>query len=390
MVKFSSIEGAFEQRVVTGKEADLFYFDKDRRTSFPPPASSFIEESTIEDPYWFFQLKPRYAASSSAYIAVIRNCFVLPSGAIVLADGSLLLESLYPAEPKDYIAENKVSRNAADAAAWRSIILGGGSTEGIRTIKRATHCREFGESGYFHWVASVLPRLSLVLANFRGETGDFLIQNHSAFARDWTRLLLPPDASVLYNDSPVFVEELIYPGPAQTGNSHYTRNPWLFQNFRNFVQRRGLLNSADSSFGDKLIYVSRSDAPVRKLTNEQELIEALKPLGFTNHVLTGRSAQEQIDIFSAARIVISPHGAGLTNLLFCNQGVEVIELMSVTRSWPGFKVIARACELNYHSFISSQYDAAHSAGIGLGNEDFKVSVKSCVRFIESCMPAVQS
>jgi len=386
MVKFSSVEGAFDQRALTSKEVDLFYFDRDRRTSFPPPASSFIEESTIEDPYWFFQLKPRYAASSPAYIAVIRDCFVLPSGVVMLADGSLLLESLYPAEPKDYLAEQKINRNPADAAAMRSIMLGELSPDRAATLTRAVHCREFGESGYFHWLASVLPRLSLVLHNFRGELGELLIQNHSDFALDWAHLMLPTDASIMHNDGPIFVKELIFPAPAQIGNSHYTRNPWLIENFRDFIRGRGLLPTKERSKGNNFIYVSRSDAPVRKLTNEGELIDRLIGIGFTSYTLTGMSAKEQIGIFSTADIVISPHGAGLTNLVFCNQGVQVIELMSVTRSWPGFKVIARACELNYHSFISSQYDTVQSKTAGLGNEDFMVNVKSCTRFIEACLP----
>jgi hypothetical protein len=48
--------------------------------------------------------------------------------------------------------------------------------------------------------------------------------------------------------------------------------------------------------------------------------------GWETVTLTGMSTEKQIELFSAASHVISTHGAGLTNLLWCQPGTKVIEI----------------------------------------------------------------
>lgn len=40
------------------------------------------------------------------------------------------------------------------------------------------------------------------------------------------------------------------------------------------------------------------------------------------------SVQEQIDVFHHAEVVVSPHGAALTNITFAQPGVRVLEMFS--------------------------------------------------------------
>jgi hypothetical protein len=82
-------------------------------------------------------------------------------------------------------------------------------------------------------------------------------------------------------------------------------------------------------FGEKLnptrkIFISRDDAPARKLINAEEVFMALQ--GWETVTLTGMSTKKQIELFSSASHVISTHGAGLTNLLWCQAGTKVIEI----------------------------------------------------------------
>ena len=82
-------------------------------------------------------------------------------------------------------------------------------------------------------------------------------------------------------------------------------------------------------FGQKLnpnrkIFISRDDAPARKLVNAEEVLMALQ--GWETVTLTGMSTTKQIELFSSASHVISTHGAGLTNLLWCQPGTKVIEI----------------------------------------------------------------
>jgi capsular polysaccharide biosynthesis protein len=40
------------------------------------------------------------------------------------------------------------------------------------------------------------------------------------------------------------------------------------------------------------------------------------------------SLSQQVEAFSNAEIILGPHGAGLTNIMFCNPGTKVIEIRS--------------------------------------------------------------
>jgi tetratricopeptide (TPR) repeat protein len=78
--------------------------------------------------------------------------------------------------------------------------------------------------------------------------------------------------------------------------------------------------------GGKLYYVSRRDAAVRRVLNEDRLIELLEAYGVEVVVNADRSMQELATLFADARCVIGVNGAGMTNTLFCPPGTAVVEL----------------------------------------------------------------
>lgn len=75
------------------------------------------------------------------------------------------------------------------------------------------------------------------------------------------------------------------------------------------------------------IYVARFDAPDRRgIENEQEVATALEREGF-EIVTPGRlTYAEQVERFARARVVVGPHGAGLTNAGFVPEGGMLVEL----------------------------------------------------------------
>lgn len=78
--------------------------------------------------------------------------------------------------------------------------------------------------------------------------------------------------------------------------------------------------------GGKLYYISRRDAAVRRVLNEDRLIELLEAYGVEVVVNADRSMQELAVLFADARCVIGVNGAGMTNTLFCPPGTTVVEL----------------------------------------------------------------
>ncbi|HLO51183.1 MAG TPA: glycosyltransferase family 61 protein, partial [Kamptonema sp.] len=66
----------------------------------------------------------------------------------------------------------------------------------------------------------------------------------------------------------------------------------------------------------------------RRVMNEDDVMEELGKFGFVRIFLESMPLQEQIALFFHAKVIVAPHGSGLTNTIFCQPGTKVIELVS--------------------------------------------------------------
>jgi hypothetical protein len=79
----------------------------------------------------------------------------------------------------------------------------------------------------------------------------------------------------------------------------------------------------------QLIYISRKNASGRRIINERELMNYLEPLGFETIYLENLTVKEQAKLFKNAKIVITPHGAGTTNIVYSNPETVLIEIHDI-------------------------------------------------------------
>jgi capsular polysaccharide biosynthesis protein len=80
--------------------------------------------------------------------------------------------------------------------------------------------------------------------------------------------------------------------------------------------------------GERRLFTSREDASWRRVVNEGPAMELLAEHGFERLECGRMTIREQAAAFAEASIVVGPHGAGLTNLLFTPPGATVIELFA--------------------------------------------------------------
>jgi glycosyltransferase involved in cell wall biosynthesis len=85
--------------------------------------------------------------------------------------------------------------------------------------------------------------------------------------------------------------------------------------------------------------------PTRKIHNLELVQGYLSRYGFETVYLEGMSMRDQILLFQSADFIVSPHGAGLSNLLFCNPGTKVIELMPAVELRTFFWIISQKLDL---------------------------------------------
>lgn len=79
--------------------------------------------------------------------------------------------------------------------------------------------------------------------------------------------------------------------------------------------------------GKPIIYVARTDTKSRVAVNEAELISRLSEEGVDIIIPGSLTLDEQINIFRNARLVIGAHGAGLSNVVFCDPEAVLYELI---------------------------------------------------------------
>jgi hypothetical protein len=124
----------------------------------------------------------------------------------------------------------------------------------------------------------------------------------------------------------------------------------------------------------------------RSIINESEVLRALRPLGFESHCLEGMRLADQISLFSRAECVIGPHGAGLTNLVFCRPGTKVAEIGTPYRPWACFYEIAHHRGLDYHLHMASPVRIRHfSPQTAVGDSDLRVDPAELRDVVESLL-----
>ncbi|MEJ0016548.1 MAG: glycosyltransferase 61 family protein [Acetobacteraceae bacterium] len=107
------------------------------------------------------------------------------------------------------------------------------------------------------------------------------------------------------------------------------------------------------------IYVARTDTQNRVAANEAEVIDLMQRQGVQVVVPGTLSVREQIATFRSARLVIGPHGAGMSNIAFCESGSFVYEMLP--RHFPNavFGRLAQAAGLNYWADLFDSHGEGH-------------------------------
>lgn len=176
---------------------------------------------------------------------------------------------------------------------------------------------------YYHFVMDLLPRWGIFREAMPDVEPDLVLLNKAtAYQRELLAMVGIADLPSVEatKDTALRADELLVPGQPNLGT---LAPPWTTDWLRKTLPPR------DPDGRAERIYITRGSRPhTRRVVNETELLPALRRFGFTILDPGSLPVQEQIDHFAAARVVVGPHGAALTNLTFCRPGVRVLELFA--------------------------------------------------------------
>jgi hypothetical protein len=154
-------------------------------------------------------------------------------------------------------------------------------------------------------------------------------------------------------------------------NYYFANNEkWFFPNIRDIKNLSKLpLSLSIMKFSEyKRIYISRKNR--RNLSNEDEIIQVLQEFGFKIIEDKTRTVKEQMEIYYSADIILGPHGASFTNILWCRPNTVLIELFSNQYYPPYFRYLANVLELNYYAIIENDVQVSNDA---YSNKNFTIS-----------------
>jgi len=97
------------------------------------------------------------------------------------------------------------------------------------------------------------------------------------------------------------------------------------------------------------LYISRAKAKRRQLINENDIWPLLEKMGFEKVFMEELSFSEQITAMQQAEIVVAPHGAAITNVIFCSPGTHVVEIADLSFPNPNFYALCSA--MGHHYWI---------------------------------------
>ncbi len=212
---------------------------------------------------------------------------------------------------------------------------------------------------YFHWLGEVFSSCHLLsLAGIDLDRIDYFLVN-APFPKYQLAMLqilgISPDKILDSNTYPyIQAEELIIPSYGNVDGwfpklaVDFLRNLFLSQE----IIKISSFGSMHSKKLPKKVYLSRDQVSYRKVINELEVRDFLATLGFVTIIPESLSITEQVNLFSQVEVIISPHGAGLTNAMFCPAGTKIIELFNPDYVYGCFWAIASQVGLDYYYLIS--------------------------------------
>jgi hypothetical protein len=170
---------------------------------------------------------------------------------------------------------------------------------------------------FFHWLVELLPRLQMVEAAPELQEAPLLVPATAPpFLMESLRLTGHASRAQQLDDGVYRVGSLHIPAPlSTTADISPIAMEWLDANF------------PFTPCADRRIYISRGDAPIRYVADEDQVSALLeREFGFETVVMSKLPLAEQVRTFREASVIVGSHGAAFAHLAFAPRGAAVLEL----------------------------------------------------------------
>ncbi len=204
-------------------------------------------------------------------------------------------------------------------------------------MDRAVWVLERVYENHSHWLTAHLPKL--LLAKELGLLDQVLLPLRLKPVQEVSLRMagIAPEGMLRYDETrPLVVSELTV-----IGSDRF--RPELLRSVREVMAP-----SLPKAERNRRIYISRARARFRRLLNEDEIWPMLEARGFERTFMEDLNFEQQVELMRRTECLVAPHGAGLTNMMFCAEGTKVVEIASLNFPNPNFYAVAAAMGHSYY------------------------------------------
>ena len=283
--------------------------------------------------HWYFQTILEHEVPETFVLDIDRGTVVGPHVAVVTPAGRLDAETSHYFGLHDW-REHPIFLNPAPRA----------SEEVDGTLLALAARATVGN--YYHFLMDALPRLGILDEALPGVRPDaYLVDTTTRYHRELIGLLGLDSARLVSpaRGRSMRAQRLLVPSlPNSSTLAAPATTAWLNHN----------LPPRDTRDKPALLYITRGHTKnTRRVVREDEIVRSLTKRGFVSVDPGALSVQEQIDHFAAARVIVAPHGAALTNLNFCRPGVRLLEMFAPGYLNPGYWSIVGNIEGSHYRYL---------------------------------------
>jgi hypothetical protein len=201
---------------------------------------------------------------------------------------------------------------------------------------------DFWSAGnYYHWLIDSLPRLWIIRDELKSEGYSLLLpENCPQFIIASLRYFEISHITYIKRSEYLSVEKLLIPNYSVGSGRIHPQRVAALKNY--------LVNKVNAGKQNERIYVSRGRQKTRRAINENEIIHIVEQLGFKVLYFEDYTVEEQIAIGKSAAVLVSSHGANMTNLMFMPPQARVLELIREDQPNFCYWALSSVVNVNYY------------------------------------------
>lgn len=242
-------------------------------------------------------------------------------------------------------------------------------------IEYAIFIHSTWSSNYFHWLVDNLARLQVfdfIDISIRDRVKIITRANLLSYQVDSLSALGFKNIEYLENKN-FRVKYLLVPNfPLEQRGYDVDQILWVKNKILQKFRREGIVSD---SFSSKIV-ILRKPSSGRAFLNQEEILDALIPLGFQGIYLEDNSFEQQVKLFRNTECVIAAHGAGLANIIFSSNPI-VIEIFGGKIS-PCYFQLAKTLGFRYGCIVSEDTQSGSAK-----KQSFRVNPSVILKAIQS-------